>query len=75
MCCLHADDKNIDKSTDVTIFGSGRPLPEYSKINPLISLCVSINFIDTRLNALAKNFARRCCAYQEKAKEILKIST
>ena len=41
------------KSTDVTKLGGGRHLQKYSTINPLVSICVSINFIDTCLNTLA----------------------
>ena len=51
---LHAYNKYNDKSTGATDFGDGRPLPEDSTINSLIYLCVSINFIETWINALAK---------------------
>ena len=52
MCSLHAYNKENYKSTDATDFGGGRPLPEYSKTDSLVSLCVSIKFIDTCLNVL-----------------------
>ena len=53
---LHAHDKKKYMSTNTTKFGGGRPLPEYSKINPLVYLCVINNFIDNSINALAKTF-------------------
>ena len=68
MCGLHAYQKHNDKSTDATNFDSGRPLPDYSIINTLVYLCVSIKFIDTWINALATNFTWHCCAYKEKIK-------
>ena len=72
MCGLYAYNKDNDNSTDATDFGGGRPLPEYSTINPLIYPCVSINFIGTWSNILGKTFAWRCCAYQDNTKEIFK---
>ena len=38
---------NVKKSANATDFYGGRPLPEYSNLNPLISLCVTINFNGT----------------------------
>ena len=70
MCALHAYDKNNYNLTDETNFGDERPLPEDSTINHIISLCVSINVIYTWLVALANKFTCRCCAYQEKTKEL-----
>ena len=52
MCGLRAYDKQNDKLTYAKKIGSVRPLPEYSEINPLIYLCVGINFIYTWLNSL-----------------------
>ena len=68
MCGLHAYDKNNDTSTNATKFGGGIPLQADSKINPIVSLCVRINFIDTWIFALEINFAWRCCAYQNNTK-------
>ena len=45
-----------DKLTDATESDDGRPLPEYSTINMLVSLCVGINFIETWLNTLENIF-------------------
>ena len=61
MCGLHAYDKYSYNLTDLTDFVSGRPLLEDSTINHIISFHVSINCIDTWLNALAKIFVWRCC--------------
>ena len=47
MCGLHAYNKENDKSTDETKFGGGRHIKDDSTKVSLISLCVSINFIDT----------------------------
>ena len=38
-------------------------------MNTIFSLCVSINFIDTWPNSVAKIFVWRCCVYQENMKE------
>ena len=67
ICGIHDYNKK-DKSNDAPNFGGGRPLPEYSIINPLVSICVSINFMDTWINALAKKIEWHCWAYQEKTK-------
>ena len=61
MCVLHAYDKNNDKSTDAKKIDGGIPLPSDSTINPLASLCVGINMLDTWINALENNFVYRCC--------------
>ena len=45
-----------DKLNDATESDDGRPLPEYSTINMLVSLCVGINFIETWLNTLENIF-------------------
>ena len=45
MCGLNAYNKKYDKSTDATNFGGGRPVPEDSTINPLVSMFVIISFI------------------------------
>ena len=57
-----------DKSMDATNFGGGIFLPEYSKINPPIYLCVSINSIDAWIQTLEKFIAWRYCAYQDNSK-------
>ena len=44
--------------------------PEYSNVNPLYSLCVRINFIDSWINSSVKNIACRCLSYHDKMKEI-----
>ena len=54
MCGLHANNKHNDNSTDAKNFGGGRPLPADSKINPILYLCVNINFIYACLNDSAK---------------------
>ena len=63
MCCLNAYDKENDNSTNATNFGGGRPMPDDSTSVSLVSLCVSINFIETWINVLSKTFECRCCAY------------
>ena len=54
MCGLHAYYKENDKSTDEKHFCGGRPIPDDSTKVSLVYLCVSINFIDTWPNVLAK---------------------
>ena len=54
MCGLPDYNKNNYKSTDEIKFWGGITLPEDFTINPLVSFCVSINIIDTFLNALGK---------------------
>ena len=49
MCGLPAYDKNNDKPTDASKFGGGRPLPEYSTINPS-RLSLYQYYIDGNLN-------------------------
>ena len=75
MCGLYAYNKENDRSTYATNFVGGRPIPDYSTLISLVSLCVSIKFIDTWLNALAKTLAWRCCDYQENMKETIKRIT
>ena len=60
MCLLYAFDKREYKSTGLTDFHSGRPLPEYSNVNPLVSLCVTINYFDTWINTFYNNIALIC---------------
>ena len=55
-----------------TDFGGKIPLPGYSTTDYLISLCASINFMETWINLLANNYAWRYSAYQENMKEIFK---
>ena len=68
MCSLHSYDKENDKSTYEADFGGGIPLPDDSTIKNLVSLCVSINFIDTWPNVLSNIFTCSCCAYQDNRK-------
>ena len=51
---LHVYNKQNDKSNYKRNFGGEIPLPAVSTINPPIFLCVSINFIYTWVNDLAK---------------------
>ena len=69
---LNAYYKENDKSTDATEFGCGRPLTLDSTTDSLVSLCVSIKFIENWINVLANNFAWRCYAYHDNPKEIFK---
>ena len=70
MCGLHAYKKLKERSTGATDFHGGQPLQEDSNVNPIISLCVTINFIDTWMNKLDKNIACICFSYQYKTKGI-----
>ena len=72
MCELHAYDKRKYKSTGATYFHGGRLLSEYSSVNPIIYICVTINFIETWINTLDKNITWRFLAYQDNTKEIIK---
>ena len=54
MCGLHTYDKLKDISTGATYLCGGRPLPEYSNVVSLVSLCITIPFIDTWINILDK---------------------
>ena len=72
MWFLHAYDKQNGKSTDAIKLGGRIPIPEDSTINNIVTLCVSINFIDTWLNILAETILWRCCEYQDKIKELFK---
>ena len=47
MCEFHAYNKLSYNSNGATYFHGGRPLPEDTNLNPIISVCVIINFIDT----------------------------
>ena len=50
--------KNVKKIPLVQhICMDARPLLEYSNVNPLVSICVTINFIDAWINKLGKNIA------------------
>ena len=69
---LHADDKKNDKSTDVTNFGGGSPIPYDSTTISLVSILVCINLIYTWLTVLGKKIDdvvpinRRCEEYLNK---------
>ena len=52
MCGLHVFNKENYNSTDATNFGGGRNIPDDSTTIYLVSLCVSINFIDTLIKVL-----------------------
>ena len=64
-----------DKSTDEKNFGNGRPLPEYSTINSIIYLCVSINSIYTWLNASEKKLRGVVVTIKRISKKSKKIPT
>ena len=68
MCRLHASDKRKEKSIGATYFHGGRPLPEDSNINTIISLCVTKCFIEAWIYTLDKNIALLFLAYQDKMK-------
>ena len=70
MCGLHSYYKHKDKSTGATYFHGVWPLPEYSSVNPLISLFVTINFIDTWIKILDKSITWCCLSYQYNTREI-----
>ena len=70
MCRLYAYKKHKENYADATYFHGGWPLPEDSNVNPLISLCVNIHFIDTRIDTLVKHISWHCLAYQDNMKEI-----
>ena len=57
MCGLHAYKKLKERSTGATDFHRGQPLQKDSNVNPIISLCVTINFIDTWSNTFDENNA------------------
>ena len=68
MCGLYTYYKRKEKSIGATYFCGGRPLTEDSNLIPIISLCFTINFIDTWINTLDNNIAWRHLAYQDKMK-------
>ena len=68
MCGLYAHDQHKEKSTGETDFHGGQPIPRDSNVIPLISLCVTINFIGDCINILDRNITWRCLAYQDKMK-------
>ena len=70
MCILHAFGKRKDKSTGSKHFHGGHPLPEDSKLNTLIYLCVTINALTLGLIYWKKTITLCCLAYQDKTKEI-----
>ena len=74
MCVLHDYGKHKYNSTGATYFHVGRPLPEYSSVNFLASIFVTIKFIDTQINTLEKNIAWNCLASQDKMREIFNIN-
>ena len=57
MCGLHYYDKPKENFTVATDFHGGRPLTKDSNINPIISICVTIDFIDTWSNTFDENMA------------------
>ena len=63
MCGLHDYDKDKENSTGTTYLHGGHPLPEDSNVNPLIYLCVTINFINTCINTLDKKISWCCLVY------------
>ena len=50
-------------------FGIGIALSYDCTIDSLVSICVSLKFIDTWLKYLSTNFVGSCCIYQYKMKE------
>ena len=75
MYVLHAYEKRKENFTGATGFQCGWPLPEDSNVNPLISLCVNINFIDTWIDTFHKHISWHCLAYQDKMKKYSKNPT
>ena len=73
MCGLHAYDKKM--ISQQKNFGNGRPLPEYSTINSIIYLCVSINSIYTWLNASEKKLRGVVVTIKRISKKSKKIPT
>ena len=68
MCGLHAYKKRNYKSTGATYFHDVRPLPENSSVNPLVSVFVRINFIDTWISTLDKKIDWHCLSYEDNMK-------
>ena len=68
MCGSYTYDLRKENSTGKKYFYGGRPLQNDSNIIPLISLCVTLIFIDTWINTLYKKITRRCLAYQDHMK-------
>ena len=57
ICSLHAYDKLHEKPSDKMKFGGGRSLPNYSTIDPINSLSVSIKFIVSCFKYLVSGFS------------------
>ena len=70
MCVLYTYDKHEDKPMVAKHIYSGWPLREYSNKNPLISLCVHINFNYTWNNTLDINIECSFWDHQDNMKEI-----
>ena len=70
ICGLYEYENLHENPSDKMSFGSGRPLSDSSTIYFLLSLSVSIKFIDTLLKSLVYNFAWRFCAYKDKMKQL-----
>ena len=73
MCGLHTYNKHKDNSTDAKNFCGVRPLPDYYTIYSCVSLCVSLNIIDTWLKASANNIVLCLCTYKKNTKELFGI--
>ena len=52
LCMYCMQKKRKEKSTGAPDFHGGQPLPEDLNVNPLISICVAINFIYIWVNIL-----------------------
>ena len=65
MFALNTYDKNNNEWTGETYFRGGRPLPADYTTNPLVSIFVGIDFIDTWLYFLTDSFLWWCCSHQE----------
>ena len=55
MSGFYAYDQHEEKLTGATYFHGGSPLPNNSNVIAIVSICVTINFIDDWINALDKN--------------------